>query len=72
MGDPIVALRKVAPKRRILLKIWTVSLGEKMPFRDWLYFAFVTGLAIGCADTVVKNPLRKIGGPPDRFHRHSF
>jgi len=43
-----------------LLKIWTVTLGEKMPFRGWLYFAFVTGLTIGCGDIVVKTPLGRL------------
>lgn len=31
-----------------------VTFIEKMPFRDTLYFAFVTGLTIGYGDIVVK------------------
>jgi hypothetical protein len=33
-----------------------VTLVEKMPFADTLYFAFVTGLTIGYGDIVVKTP----------------
>ena len=33
-----------------------VTLVEKMPFGDTLYFAFVTGLTIGYGDIVVKTP----------------
>ena len=33
-----------------------VTLFEKMPFVDALYFAFVTGLTIGYGDIVLKNP----------------
>ena len=33
-----------------------VTLVEKMPFADTLYFAFVTGLTIGYGDIVVKSP----------------
>ena len=34
-----------------------VTLVEKMPFGDTLYFSFVTGLTIGYGDIVVKTPL---------------
>jgi uncharacterized membrane protein len=33
---------------------------EKMPFGDSLYFAFITGLTIGCGDIVVKTPFGRI------------
>lgn len=33
-----------------------VTLVEKMPFGDTLYFSFVTGLTIGYGDIVVKTP----------------
>ena len=33
-----------------------MSLIEKMPFADTLYFAFVTGLTIGYGDIVMKTP----------------
>jgi uncharacterized membrane protein len=33
-----------------------VTLVEKMPYSDSLYFAFVTGLTIGYGDIVVKTP----------------
>jgi len=33
-----------------------VTLFEKMPFSDTLYFAFVTGLTIGYGDIVMKTP----------------
>ena len=33
---------------------------EKMPFRDALYFAFVTGLTIGYGDIVVKTPFGRL------------
>ena len=37
-----------------------VTLVEKMPFRDTLYFAFVTGLTIGYGDIVVKTPFGRL------------
>jgi hypothetical protein len=37
-----------------------VSLFEKMPFGDALYFAFVTGLTIGYGDIVVKTPIVRL------------
>jgi hypothetical protein len=37
-----------------------VSLFEKMPFGDALYFAFVTGLTIGYGDIVVKTPFGRL------------
>lgn len=37
-----------------------VSLFEKMPFGDTLYFAFVTGLTIGYGDIVVKTPFGRL------------
>jgi hypothetical protein len=37
-----------------------VSLFEKMPFKDTLYFAFVTGLTIGYGDIVVKTPFGRL------------
>ncbi|MGD8655427.1 MAG: potassium channel family protein [Desulfobacterales bacterium] len=33
-----------------------ITLFEKMPFADTLYFAFVTGLTIGYGDIVMKTP----------------
>jgi hypothetical protein len=33
-----------------------ITIVEKMPFSDTLYFAFVTGLTIGYGDIVVKTP----------------
>ena len=33
-----------------------ITLIEKMPFADTLYFAFVTGLTIGYGDIVMKTP----------------
>ena len=33
-----------------------ITLIEKMPFSDTLYFAFVTGLTIGYGDIVMKTP----------------
>ena len=33
-----------------------ITLVEKMPFADTLYFAFVTGLTIGYGDIVMKTP----------------
>jgi hypothetical protein len=38
-----------------------LTLFEKMPFGDTLYFAFVTGLTIGCGDIVVKIPHGRSG-----------
>ena len=38
----------------------TVTLVEKMPFADTLYFAFVTGLTIGYGDIVVKTPVGRL------------
>jgi hypothetical protein len=37
-----------------------VTLVEKMPFKDTLYFAFVTGLTIGYGDIVVKTPFGRL------------
>ena len=37
-----------------------VTLVEKMPFGDTLYFAFVTGLTIGYGDIVVKTPFGRL------------
>ncbi len=37
-----------------------LSLVEKMPFGDTLYFAFVTGLTIGYGDIVAKSPLGRL------------
>ena len=37
-----------------------VTLAEKMPFSDTLYFAFVTGLTIGYGDIVVKTPFGRL------------
>ncbi len=37
-----------------------VSLFEKMPFGDTLYFAFVTGLTIGYGDIVVQTPFGRL------------
>ena len=37
-----------------------VTLVEKMPFGDTLYFAFVTGLTIGYGDIVVKTPFGRV------------
>ena len=37
-----------------------VTLVEKMPFGDSLYFAFVTGLTIGYGDIVVKTPFGRL------------
>jgi len=37
-----------------------VSLLEKMPFGDTLYFAFVTGLTIGYGDIAVKTPIARL------------
>jgi hypothetical protein len=37
-----------------------VSIIEKMPFADALYFAFVTGLTIGYGDIVVKTPFGRL------------
>ena len=37
-----------------------VTLVEKMPFNDTLYFAFVTGLIIGYGDIVAKSPLGRL------------
>ena len=37
-----------------------LTLVEKMPFGDTLYFAFVTGLTIGYGDIVVKTPLGRL------------
>lgn len=37
-----------------------VTLVEKMPFTDTLYFAFVTGLTIGYGDIVVKTPVGRL------------
>jgi hypothetical protein len=37
-----------------------VTLVEKMPFRDSLYFSFVTGLTIGYGDIVAKTPLGRL------------
>jgi len=37
-----------------------VALVEKMPFKDTLYFAFVTGLTIGYGDIVVKTPFGRL------------
>ena len=34
-----------------------VTLVEKMPFADTLYFAFVTGLTIGYGDIVMQTPV---------------
>ena len=38
----------------------TVSIVEKMPFADTLYFAFVTGLTIGYGDIVVITPFGRL------------
>jgi voltage-gated potassium channel len=38
----------------------SVTLVEKMPFGDTLYFAFVTGLIIGYGDIVVKTPFGRL------------
>ena len=37
-----------------------VTLAEKMPFADSLYFAFVTGLTVGYGDIVAKTPLGRL------------
>ena len=37
-----------------------VTLVEKMPFGETLYFAFVTALTIGYGDIVVKTPLGQL------------
>ena len=37
-----------------------VTLIEKMPFTDTLYFAFVTGLTIGYGDIVVRTPVGRL------------
>ena len=37
-----------------------VSVVEKMPFADTLYFAFVTGLTIGYGDIVVVTPYGRL------------
>ena len=37
-----------------------LTLVEKMPFGDSLYFAFVTGLTIGYGDIVVKTPFGRL------------
>jgi hypothetical protein len=37
-----------------------LTLIEKMPFGDTLYFAFVTGLTIGYGDIVVKTPFGRL------------
>ena len=37
-----------------------MSLIEKMPFADTLYFAFVTGLTIGYGDIVMKTPFGRL------------
>ena len=37
-----------------------LTLIEKMPFGDTLYFAFVTGLTIGYGDIVVKTPFGRV------------
>ena len=37
-----------------------VTLVEKMPFSDTLYFAFVTGLTIGYGDIIVKTPFGRL------------
>jgi len=37
-----------------------VTLVEKMPLKDTLYFAFVTGLTIGYGDIVVKTPFGRL------------
>ena len=37
-----------------------VTLVEKMPLGDTLYFAFVTGLTIGYGDIVVKTPFGRL------------
>ena len=37
-----------------------VTLVERMPFSDTLYFAFVTGLTIGYGDIVVKTPFGRL------------
>ncbi len=40
-----------------------VTLVEKMPFADTLYFAFVTGLTIGYGDIVLHSPFRDDWSP---------
>ena len=37
-----------------------ITLFEKMPFADSLYFAFVTGLTIGYGDIVLNSPLGRL------------
>ena len=37
-----------------------ITLLEKMPFDDTLYFAFVTGLTIGYGDIVMKTPFGRL------------
>ncbi len=37
-----------------------ITLVEKMPFADTLYFAFVTGLTIGYGDIVVNSPFGRL------------
>jgi len=37
-----------------------LTLVEKMPFKDTLYFTFVTGLTIGYGDIVVKTPFGRL------------
>ena len=40
----------------IIVGAVAITLIEKMPFADTLYFAFVTGLTIGYGDIVMKTP----------------
>ena len=37
-----------------------ITVIEKMPFSDTLYFAFVTGLTIGYGDIVMKTPVGRL------------
>jgi hypothetical protein len=37
-----------------------ITLVEKMPFEDTLYFAFVTGLTIGYGDIVMQTPVGRL------------
>jgi hypothetical protein len=40
----------------IMIGAVAITVIEKMPFSDTLYFAFVTGLTIGYGDIVMKTP----------------
>jgi voltage-gated potassium channel len=44
----------------IIVGAAAVTLVEKMPFADTLYFAFVTGLTIGYGDIVMQTPVGRL------------